>query len=271
MKLNINIISKDRACQLDLLLHSYFKFNFEYNVTILYKYSDDDYKLGYEKVINKYPKVNWIEEKQILRDHLLDIFSVESDYVLNFVDDEIIIRNIDFDYIFNLLENNYGIHCYSLRLGRGFKYCYTADLYMQEPEFTKLGISNIWNWKTGVSLVDYYYPSCFNSHVYSYKDFYPIIKDLPFKSVNQLEGLYNNCRQHFKSYMVCSDDNHTVNIANNIVQEGKNRAGNKIEYTLNSLNQTYLCGYVIDYDYMQKECQKIKEATYELPYIFVKE
>ena len=51
--LNIIVFSRDRACQLELFIRSmkfYFKEFYQYNINVLYTYSNNKFKEGYEKL-----------------------------------------------------------------------------------------------------------------------------------------------------------------------------------------------------------------------------
>ena len=54
------VFSKDRACQLDFLLTSLIQNdNGLFDINVLYRHSNDKFKTGYEKLIKKYPFLNW--------------------------------------------------------------------------------------------------------------------------------------------------------------------------------------------------------------------
>ena len=66
--INIVIFSKDRACQLELFLRSMKNFFFEWSlckVSILYTYSNDSFKKGYEKTRFYHPEFNYVLEDGI--------------------------------------------------------------------------------------------------------------------------------------------------------------------------------------------------------------
>ena len=62
--INTIIFSFDRACQLHLLLESIEKnAKNTFNINILYKFSNDEFKKGYELLKSKFININFIEEK----------------------------------------------------------------------------------------------------------------------------------------------------------------------------------------------------------------
>ena len=76
--MNIIIFSKDRACQLDLFLRSlkkYFKEFEELNFNILYTYSNDKFKIGYDKLftIHNDSNLNYIKETKKFKEHVAPV------------------------------------------------------------------------------------------------------------------------------------------------------------------------------------------------------
>ena len=74
--LNIIVFSKNRSCQLELFLRSmklYFKEFNEHKINILYTYSNDKFKEGYDKVISIHndKNINYIKETQPFKNHIL--------------------------------------------------------------------------------------------------------------------------------------------------------------------------------------------------------
>ena len=64
--INFTIFSKDRSCQLSLLLSSMKEFIKEFEtlkINVLYTYSNDFFKQGYDKLIPIYNNINFIKIK----------------------------------------------------------------------------------------------------------------------------------------------------------------------------------------------------------------
>lgn len=271
--IDILIFSKDRACQLDLLLQS-FCLNIketEYgNIHIICKGSSDDFNKGYCKLYNKFPKFDWKAETNLVLNIKETIDSFRNPFSLLFVDDEVIKKGEDLSLLTEQLEKDSDIHTASLRLGLNIgEYCYTADKQMIKPEFNKLSDSVYeWDWTKGDQDVDWYYPSCINSHIYRTDFLKYRIDKLPFMTVNQLEGFLHARRQSFKPKMICFKESRTLNIANNLTQSGSNRHSNKQEYSLEELNRKYLEGYCID----EKDFVNLDNdvATFEMKYNFLR-
>lgn len=272
--IDILIFSKDRACQLDLLLRS-IKDNFKEiknNITIICKGSNEDYIKGYLKLSKKFPLYTWKGETDLVQDIKLTVKKFIQDFSMCFVDDEIVIRDYSIKPFLKVLNEDNDVHCGTLRLGRNIgNYCYTADLHSTIPDYESTLENDIykWEWRLGDQRTDLYYSSCINSHIYRTDFFKYWIDKLDFNNVNSLEGMLNNERESFKKYMICGKVSKTINIANNLSQSGTNRHSNKQEYSLKSLNDKYLEGYIID----EKKFYNMvnDKATFESDYELIEE
>ena len=70
------IFSRDRAPQLHLLLNSLSKNFFLSGTNVIYKYTDEEHKLGYEMVQKSFPGydgVHWIREEDFQKEKLAEI------------------------------------------------------------------------------------------------------------------------------------------------------------------------------------------------------
>jgi len=267
------IFSKDRAMQLELLLRS-IRDNFKEltNIHILVKGTTEDFNSGYLKLAKMYPEHKWVAESDIVKNVQNIINSFESKYAMTFVDDEIVIRDHSVKPMLDILEEFDNIHCASLRLGNNIgDYCYTADLSDKKPKLDFMrdgsGVCK-WDWTKGDGRVDWYYPSCINSHIYSTQFLKDWINKMSFGNINDLEGNLNRCRSEFKHYMICMEKSKTINVANNLTQTGYNRHSNKPEFTLEELNKKFLEGFIID----SKDFYNINNdiATFEKDYRLIK-
>ena len=252
--IDVVIFSKDRAMQLELLLRS-IQDNFKEitKVNIICKGSNEEHIKGYMKLIKMYRIHNWVAENNLILDVQRVVNGFTKNFAMTFVDDEIVIRDHNVQPLLNHLTADPEIHCASLRLGKNIgDYCYTADVKATIPEFIKyestIYESNIyeWDWTKGDERVDWFYPSCINSHIYRTDFLKDWINNLSFGNINDLEGSLNGNRNLFKHQMMCMEKSKTINIANNLTQSGYNRHSDKKEFTLEELNKKFLDGYVID-------------------------
>jgi hypothetical protein len=240
------IFSKDRACQLELLLRS-INDNFNgLNCQILTLGSNDKFQHGYNIVRSKYPQHKWFKQNSLAEDIKNIIRTFSSKYCLCLVDDEVVISDYDIKEGFELLDIRNDLHTVSLRLHPSCNYCYTANMYDKIPKYEKVGNLNLWRWADQNPAHDLGYPSCINSHIYRTEEFKDYVcEKLKFYNVNNLEGIFNLQRKHFRPYMACFDKPKTINIANNLTQSGNNRYGKNSMFTLENLNNKFLEGYKI--------------------------
>lgn len=267
--LNCLIFSKDRPLQLEVLLRS-IQDNFKEldNIQILYKYTTNDFKVGYDlvKAIHKDSKFNFIEEFAFVDQTKQIITLFNQPYSIILVDDEVVINDYDISsHLYNL--DNDTNQCISLRLHPDISHTYTTNVpcapILLKPHLAAL---YSWQWRNYNPLNEFGYPSCINSHLYKSEFLKMIVNNIPFRSVNNLEEVMHSQRAYFKPYMMCFDKAKTISIANNKVQTEipTNTCSNKIEYTAENLNKKFLDGYKI----CTKNIYGIKsnQATTELEY-----
>ena len=89
MHLKTLIFSKNRACQLELLLRS-----LSIPASVLYTY-DPEFKAGYKKLINMYPGVDFIRETEF-KLQLIKLIR-KTDYILFLTDDDVMIAPVSVD------------------------------------------------------------------------------------------------------------------------------------------------------------------------------
>lgn len=239
--LNCIIFSRDRSCQLELLLRSmklYFKEFSESIINVLYTYSDDSFKVGYDKLftIHNDSNIKYIKETVDFKNHVLLLLNPDNLYTIFFVDDiiwkEPFSLNCD---DFKLFENNENILTYSLRLHPNLTYCYTANVIMNPTK------SKLFTWHN--LLGDYGYPMSLDGHFFRTEDIMNLLINLSYNNPNQLEGKMAMKPLH-KPLMLCSEKSIIFNNPCNKVQTNNpNRYGNiSAEY----LNEEFLKDYIID-------------------------
>jgi len=256
--INYVIFSRDRSCQLELLLRSTKEYFKEYNSTkinVLYTYSNEIFKQGYDKVINEYPEINFVKENNFKSD-FLKLVDDKNKYSIFFVDDQVFKEPFSLTEISNDFDDKTA--CISLRLHPRLTYCYTANIYMKQPKMNNFKFD--WTKETG----DFGYPMSVDSHIYLTKDIKPYLVNLQYKNPNSLEGTLAMYPLQ-KPYMICFEYSKTLNNPCNKVQTNNpNRHGNiSAEY----LNQQYLDNKIIDLDMFRgidnESCHK------EMPIKFV--
>jgi hypothetical protein len=97
--ISICIFSKDRACQLELLLKSIKRFVKDWDkqkIGIIYKASDKSYENGYDLVKKKHPEFTYIFETNFHKD-VLGFFKETFKLVMFLVDDDVFINDFAHD------------------------------------------------------------------------------------------------------------------------------------------------------------------------------
>jgi hypothetical protein len=239
--MNIIVFSKDRSLQLELFLRSFNKYvinSSNYKINILYTYSDNIFKQGYDKLIKEYSNYNFVKENNFKLD-LINLIDKNKEYTVFFVDDNIFKNKIDFyDKQEQLFKENLNILCRSLRLHNNLKRCYPANLtYSKFPIFEKIDNNLIFKWVKQQG--DYSYPMSLDGHIFRTNDILPLLKRLNYQNPNSLE-LNMSINPINKIKMICYNKSIIINNPCNIVQtNNSNLHGNENIY---KLNQEFLSG-----------------------------
>ena len=182
------IFSKNRACQLELLLRSL-------NIPAVVLYTcDSEFERGYEKLIGMYPEVEFILQTDF-KIQVMD-FVRRGEYVLFLTDDDVMVEDfVEFD--------GFGDDVVSMSLAL-------------HPRF-----GNKWEWKEHHGskwLVRLWgYPMSIGSCIFKSKDILPIIENDDVPNPNHLERILN-ANIPDKPFMMCADAMKIVNNAANQVQ-----------------------------------------------------
>ena len=133
MKNQLIIFSKNRSCQLHLLLESLEKNSKDLfdSIFVIYTYTEKDYFDGYNKIIESFPKVSFVVEDDFFKDTMKLVSDNSFEYTTFMVDDNVFYRGLPIsrEKIFNLFnDQNKPISCFSLRLGLNCNYSHPANL-----------------------------------------------------------------------------------------------------------------------------------------------
>jgi hypothetical protein len=247
------IFSKNRACQLELLLRS-IKTNLPLlykNINILYTYTNNNFQNGYKYVSNKYPEVNFILEKSFEQDTRNIIKN--SEYILLLADDNIVYRksNISSQLIVQHMINTNSC-CFSLRLGLNtvVQNPYIENSFVVFPHFFDAYQYNeikilTWSWKTCPKFTNFGYPFACDGHIYN-KEVMLNNLDFDFHNTTELEGRYCHRIESFVENMSCLEYSVVVNTPNNTISPSGLTSGQKYDYTLEYLNNMLLNGYIVN-------------------------
>ena len=240
-QLNVIVFSKDRACQLDLLLRSIQEFVLDIGAirfSILYKSSAASYDQGYEKVKQAFPTFHFVDERKEpgdFKSKLLALIDPGSPLSMFLVDDDL------FKAAFSLaddpvrwFQDNPDILCLSLRLGKHIDYCYMLDTNTPAPRFAPGGV---WTWQGQPG--DWGYPMSLDGHIFRTHEIVPLLRQLVYENPNRLEaGLAAHPLAQTK--MNCYPESRIFNLPINKVQQVFNNRSGTVDLAL--LNERYVKG-----------------------------
>lgn len=252
--MNIIIFSLNRAPQLELLLRSmsiHFKEFNDIEINILYKYTNEYFKKGYDLIINKYDNTNFILETDFKTD-LINLFeNSNKQYIMFLMDDNVFKEDFSLeDNEVNFFKNNiYGhdIIALSLRLHPNLTYCYPAKINMRKPNIIQsqkqFFNKNIISWRNETG--DYNYTMSLDGNLYRTEQIEHLIHKLNYNNPNSLESnLASNALNI--PYLLFYDKSKIINIPINKVQNYNNNIHGDI--TAEYLNDLFLKGKRISLD-----------------------
>jgi len=242
------VFSKDRAQQLHLLLNSLDR-NAKniFDLTVIYTYSNEEFKKGYEKLQEFLKSIDYnvifIKETSFKQDVMAQ-FDQAYQYTCFFTDDDVLFKKIDLATIENSLKND-TVMCFSLRLGINTTFCYTMG---QE---NKLVISEetentiIFDWQK--SWHDFGYPLSVDGHVFRTKEIMKLSKALNFANPNTYEAALQVYETFPKNMMESYKQSKLVGIPINMVQNVfENKQGEQFGISTKELNDRFLNDEFID-------------------------
>ena len=225
--LNVIIFSRDRACQLDLLLRSIAAHVTEREATrlsVLYTTSHPDFGRGYEKVKQQHVGVRFVEEAERTGDFKALVNSLcdpAIPYQGFLADDDVFKERFSpEDSTFKTFAARPDVLCLSLRMGSHITYCYSLSCDTPPPVFEP---GWIWSWKGLVG--DWGYPMSLDGHVFRTGEIAPLLQDLAFENPNTLESSLA-AQPLPQPRMICYERSRLVNLPVNRVQRVfENRSG----------------------------------------------
>lgn len=241
------IFSKNRACQLDLLIRSIKHFYQgdpkTCEISILYTHTED-HKSTYDTCFTKHSNINWNKEYDF-EQQTKDLLNVrKSNNICLLTDDTVFFRE------FNLPFTSFGNNTFSWRLGYN---TYIQDHVTKrkqpylEPDECRDNLFS-WNPCKYPDWCNYGYPFSFDGHVYGGILLFELLKNHTFKNTNEIEGILHSQRNVIEN-IFCNAHSSCVNIpCNNI--SGLTASGIYHEYSMSHLKTEYENGKrikLIDY------------------------
>jgi len=232
--MNVTIFSKDRACQLELLLRSIREKTDIKKVTIIYAFSTPDYEDGYRKLIYMEESTIWTLEKEFKMQ--VDL-SVDKDdpYTMFLTDDAVFKDKFSINDLYDIFSDpNMG--CLSLMLGENITWAYEEEREVKQPGFP------VWNWRG--SDIDFNYPMSVISHIWRTPDIKYKLLNLDYDKPYNLESCLNK-NPIDRPLMTCYRESKVVHIANNVVAPTGNKSGGQ---SVKKLNDRFLDGERIKWE-----------------------
>ena len=248
--INAIVFSKDRACQLELLVRSmvggwnvHGKHGLEF--TVIYDTSNERYEKSYEKLMHEFCGKNYyfslcrdvgkFKERTIEAIHNY-IDGSHDKYTVFFVDDDVFKLPFSTDsHMFHTFQMQTDIACLSLRMSPRMTYSYTQNKNVIVPPIE----NGIWDW-TKTKESNWSYPMSLDGHIFRTTDILPLIERLDYNNPNELEGQLAQHPLLHRPKMICFDEPIIMSLPVNRVQEAsKNRCGN---ISAEFLNEQFLAG-----------------------------
>jgi len=253
-EINTIIFSKNRACQLELLLR-----NLNVPTAVLYTY-DPEFKAGYDKLIGMYPSIKFIREIDFKK-QLLEIIGEGGEYIMFLVDDDIMIEPF-YENCPEFIEfkKNHDILCLSLRMAPS--YCYKGLPILKD---------NKWEWKPysrggqeyNYRLRNWGYPMSVGSHIFRKEDILPTILAKEITTPNYLEGVLNANTPNWP-LMMCFNK---AKIINDIVNEVQADFPRKTSGTsIKELEERFLKGERLSLEDIKEKAAKAKDCYLKTDY-----
>lgn len=239
------VFSRDRACQLDLLLRSVQQFapTTIDPLHVLFRATDESYGLGYSQLRFEFPTMEWRQEHDFQSDIHAILRKVDTDLVMCMTDDSFFRREFaDEEIIGDFLRKKKDTLCFSLRLGENTILCYPHARAQKVPPFFRFKSARIWEWRRGDG--DFGYPGSLDAHIFRKEQFLELIEDRSFSNPNGLEdALVAGCRSANQPLMGCFEQSLVVSVpANRVNESHRNRFGGEDALSEQALNERFLRG-----------------------------
>jgi hypothetical protein len=268
------ILSKDRAFQCDLLIKS-IRANFKevQHIDVLYTHTNYLSQEAYERMVFFAGKdITFHKEKNFAEDYKRILSNVETDYIINFCDDNVVINNTGVKNLCQELQHNNDVISASLRLHKNYTYCYPAKKELTVPYYLPLSGCIIWDWTKCDQHTCWGYPHPIDSNIYLTEYFKSVVEKCELKTPC-IEAEINRKRDKTKPYMIALNVPKIISITHNTAQDWNKNMINSgySEYSLETLNSKYLSGYTADLQDIMLQHKDINTGWSEKKWRFVKE
>jgi hypothetical protein len=265
-KVSVIVVSKNRACQLNWLLASIresFQWDCNININVIYKYTDVNYKRGYDRCreLNSDLDINWIEET-LLTEQIVQLVKNNFLGFVQFVmDDLLFLRDFSFTPSLDALSYE-DIFSVSHDFHPNIKY--TRDFVkIKPPNFIRRGELFLWDWRKYEipSLIsrmrgrhEWNCPTTIDGRVYRCYDVYTYLTSSRiWNNIWKMEVRLKEAAYKLKkiNYHACFENQSIVNICVNCV---RNKKGT---HSLDELNGKFLDGYELDINSYRRQYDSV--------------
>jgi hypothetical protein len=241
-RITIISFSCDRPMQLHALLDS-LNTNLinPSSIFVIWKSTNQECSLGYQKVKNMFPSVSFIREKNMLFE-IQNLIQESDAHIMFATDDSLLFETTKI----NSINNCESILAFSLRLGDNIAYSHPLGRAVRKPTIFKTDNLNIWKW--GGADAEFGYPMSLDGHVFRKTFLIDALKNVTFTNPNQLEDqLHKKIKSGPPLWMVSFAQSHYVSNPINRVQDTfPNRCGNNNNDAPSELAKLYNSGKRID-------------------------
>ncbi|MEM9081046.1 MAG: hypothetical protein AAGC74_10180 [Verrucomicrobiota bacterium] len=286
--MRIIVFSKNRACQLELLLRSLTEQMADSSqlfISVLYFADTPEFTQGYATVQSLFPDVHFVEEEKnrSLNQQLLSLLQMKEMELLTYlVDDLVFINSFSLsDPPFQQFARDPDIAAISLRLNPNVTLCQPQGKSYRPPP---LDSNNVWRWKPKEKILnacldkwkllkyfrprgDWAHPMYVDGNVWRLGEYLDYFQDLPeVRKVTKLEPAMSALPMQSPK-MVCYPKPRIVNLALNRVDSVYDYPCG--EEDANDLNDRFLNGERLSYHHLKKQtfssCHIIQKARWLEP------
>lgn len=263
------IFSKDRASQLDALITSIYKFydSNQIDISVLYKSTHENYQVAYDSIVSQ-NGLNFIKENNFREDTLSIINSTNTEYIAISTDDTVLYRKFKLDNVLPIVMNQCDV--FSLRYGYNTViqdfHLKTYQPSLRRPVELLEGKVLLWNWTEYEPLHNYGYPFGLDMHIFKRQQLLSLLESFNWKNTNEMESGLFYLRHKISPLISSFSHSVAVNIPINNMS-GVTIAGKYYSYSVEDLNEMFLNGYKIEYNFIEKD---IIGCHQEVPVLFKK-
>lgn len=260
------IFSKNRACQLNLLIES-INLNADQlfdKITVLYK-AEDEYIDGYE-LLKTRTNIDFVEEKNF-RNDLLRIIDDEIKYITFLVDDAVFFEKITTPKE-TLLNWSDDFVCLSLRLGLNCVYSHPANINYTIKDYNIFD-NGLISFNHLEQNGDFNYPLSTDGHIYMTNTLKNLLVSIDFTNPNTLEANLQMFKSSIPNLMLCFEQSKLISVPVNLVNTTfNNRNGLLYPISNKELNDKFLHNEIIDLESL--DFSNINGPHKEIEYKFKK-